>query len=313
MIFTEDAYKEYLRATAKLSYNFINKFLIHFQNRGVTDVRSEIDWLAVDRAVSKVNNPIYIIEPVNKSCYIDATTGKEVETDGLGFDDLSKALKLGIIKREKENIGFTSAIVYDIKDTESDGINMAEPEHKIKISEMCAICIKLDSKLVVDTNARTSMYNEKENKLSIGSDSTINKAEAAIRCFSTLLIKQKARSMLDKSKADIQAIEQLAFESVVVTVAAYYNIDIKSDLSCVNKLCEHGDMTEDVMHRLVGIMDFVEDCRETALKLLDVGYSNRKMYAQSKIDKAEKLLNILEAHETFLKLKRSKIVPTNNK
>jgi NAD-dependent dihydropyrimidine dehydrogenase PreA subunit len=119
-ILTPENYKHVINKNNNLSrYDILNRLLIEIQYPGAYDVRTEDEWVMDNRCIKSNAKKINIMCPVYKHQYIDTKTNEPIKDDDLSIDEISLALKYGIIRRD-DSINDVSVIsVYDIRETKN--------------------------------------------------------------------------------------------------------------------------------------------------------------------------------------------------
>lgn len=313
MVFSSDNYTNYLKQGMYIhGYDFMNRFLIFFQNRKATDVKDEIAWAECGRKISESNNQILILIPVYSTKYIDKETGKELEnssSENLTPMEINKAVELGILERKKETIKAESTAVYDIDDTITfDEVLLKEYEEAIKvkslkISMLCDMCKKLCKATISTTANGKTIYKTENNTLYISKENSTSNASAIIKILVTCMVNESIREYNEKAigndsiairdRLEIKEVhERLIIESILYTV--YNNLGIKCNytLDYVNQIYNEVEGSEVI----IWIMDCIERIKDDIICSLtrkDNAKSESKILA---IKKAEQLLSILEAN-----------------
>ena len=98
-------------------YNLINRILIYIQNKYTTSLRSESGWDIVGRQVKHRASPIWVIDNVIKTEYIDPDTDEVIENIGLTPKEIEEAVRFGTINKVKHIDGIKCIPVFNVKDT----------------------------------------------------------------------------------------------------------------------------------------------------------------------------------------------------
>ena len=98
-------------------YNLINRLLIYIQNKYTTSLKSETGWEIAGRSVKIKASPIWVMDNVIKTEYLDPETNDVIENMGLSPKEIDEAVKYGTIIKLKTIEGLKCLPVYNIKDT----------------------------------------------------------------------------------------------------------------------------------------------------------------------------------------------------
>ena len=166
-IFNADRFKELASHSSNIQgYSFINRVLLHIQNKYATDVKSAESWKISGRTVKSEAMPMGILAAIRDIRYLDAEGMSETDTSCLSHHEFNKALELGIIIRREEIIGIRANPVYDISDTQSLLADKNSKARKLKISAIFNI-IKSFGICVVKTDNRDTTFDYDSNTLYI--------------------------------------------------------------------------------------------------------------------------------------------------
>ena len=315
MLFEPENYSSYIKQSIRIpGYDFMNRFLIFFQNRKATDVKNDIAWSDVGRALIESSKPIWVIIPIYKSVYVDLESGRELKQNELTITEITQALDFGIIQRQKSIVNFESTTIYDINDTKIIEASKAETydnkikKKNIKLSILCDLCTQTCGIKISGTNVAT-YYDKESNTLYVGKDTGLAKASAIIEILVTCMI-ERLNSNYELSTSELtsktfnnklelsEENRRFITESVLYAVYNYIGISNKYTFDYVKEI--YGDMssTEDSMNELVNKMNCIDYITYNILSK----FNSRSADSTSKImviEKAERLLDIIEANNVM--------------
>lgn len=319
MLFESENYSDYIKQTISVEgYDFMNRFLIFFQNRRATDVKGELAWSELGRAVIESNKPIWVIVPVYRSVYINIETEAELKNNELSLTEIIQALELGLIQRQKSIVDFESTMVYDIGDTRI--INEAQAEEyetyskkkNIKLSTLCDLC-KQTCDMQIASNDGDTYYSSEYNTIYIGKDSGVNKASAIVKILVGCLIERLTNnyelytgeldSMASENKLVLDDINRRFIEdSVMYAVYNYMGINVEYAFEYIKEVYQEVVESERNMTELINKLNCIEYLTDSILSKFNSG----NIDSTSKIlvmKKAERLLDIIEANNVMLLLR----------
>ena len=106
-----------------INFEVINRILIEIQsdtNKPAFELKSRKEWELENRTVIEGQQPIYITVPVYQTCYIDAEKDVEItDDDKLTYDELVKAVELGLVIKTEDMSSMSVIPVFDIRQTKS--------------------------------------------------------------------------------------------------------------------------------------------------------------------------------------------------
>lgn len=311
-IFKAKEYKEYLnKMDCLIGLDFINKFLVLFQNRLATDVNSELGWAAKGRILRDINSPIYILVPNYRNRYIDVASGDEVSRLDLNTFELDRAVKLGLIKKEVSLIDFKSTIVYNITDTRvvneqlNDRYTNSNKMTSIKTSKLLKLGYSVCGYRIVKGKNETS-YDIETNTITVGEEQVIDKITAIIdiiiRCMVSRMDKEYRLYTIDdedityKNRLSIEGIhKRLLIESAVYATCKILGIQLYTDFEYISRI--NIDKDKEI---LIDILNSVDNIVYTVTRIFKDDTELRVSLDITEIEKAESLLDIMEANFTRL-------------
>lgn len=287
-------------------YNLINRLLIYIQNKYITSLKGEAAWNIVGRTVKDKASPIWVIENIVKTSYIDPETGGEIEDIGMNPREIEDAIKYGTIQRVKSVEGLKCLPVYNIKDTvifDSDIYKeFVKNEHKgIKLSTLFTITSS-EFGFTYSKSDTESSYDNETNSVFIGSEDLYNKIKAIstgimhqIGVYDTIVdFVNEYDIEEDRVIRIIELCKLVLIESLVSFCDRSHDVDssIFSDMD--NLELSNPSEIECFMQILSTVYDIVED-------LIQKLNPDNKNISESTLRKAAELLNILEANDAIMK------------
>lgn len=285
------------RKTNINGYNLVNRLLIYIQNKYATALRSEVGWETIGRQVKDKGYPIYILENIVSTSYIDPDNGEEIEDLDLSPVELNQAIEVGAIRKEKAITGLKCLQVFNIKDTVVIDSEIYRQYHretlkKVKISTLLQLA---DKKYGVKSNKTfdDSYYDEESHTINIGNDGFDDKVEAISNgIFSTI-----HQPDLDKPvKLMLNVLRKFLSESLKSYAIPEHEVE-----SSVFYQMEDIDFSDnDTALLFIELMYPVYDTMESVIT--DIG-PQMKAFDECTLRKAAELLTILESAEAYVRLR----------
>lgn len=101
-----------------ICYDFLSRILIELQCEKAFDVRTQEEWLAVNRSIKSGANPIWIVLPIYEKKYVYSDNeNKDADIHDMNIIEKNKAIELNIIKRKESISDIKIQAVYDIRQT----------------------------------------------------------------------------------------------------------------------------------------------------------------------------------------------------
>ena len=282
-------------------FEVINRILIELQyNKAVPafELKSKQEWEIDGRQVIDGQEPVYIVVPVYKTCYIDIENDVEItDDDRLTHDELVKAVELGLVNR-LDNMSSMSVIpVYDIRQTVS-----IIPEYNVKRINLSTSKLLDIASHIMECNLTLGneyKYLKDMNNLIVKKDSYINVANALSGIISKYLINNRLKSILlgTKENSDSYILnEDLTFlyKGLNYSINTLFNgdidinLDIKQDINA-NKFIYMINCIQCLYSEVVNYV--VNDINS------DSSASGDYIASISRIKKAEAILAIMEAND----------------
>ena len=109
----------YVLSTLKNNYEFgiDNQLLIYLQDKRATHIHSQIAWESLGYKLKDNAKVIYVLDKIYRVRYYDSN-GYEVDISDISHDEIDKAIRLGIYKKQKIHIGNRLKSMFDISDVE---------------------------------------------------------------------------------------------------------------------------------------------------------------------------------------------------
>ena len=274
-------------------YNLINRLLIYMQNKYVTAVKSSEGWNIIGRNIKNKSSSIWVIDNIVHTVLIDPVTDLVVTDPGLSANELTKAVQLGILKREKRVYGIKTVPIYNIKDTfifdKQLYSNYVKGEQKkIRVSSLLELV--------------ESTYNKYTNTLVIGTDNFQSKLDAIA---DSIVYSNNIRESIDwedDTSEDVKdTIERISVvfmrESLKSFSISDYNVEAISFIDMESLDLSDEAVRKEFIQYLAIVYDIVED---VVCTIKPESHS----LSESTLRKANEFLTILEASEQYIKLWR---------
>lgn len=287
-------------------YNLVNRLLIYIQNKYTTSLKGETAWNIVGRTVKDKASPIWVIENIVKTTYVDPETGTDIEDIGMNPKEIEDAVKYGTIQRVKSIEGLKCLPVYNIKDTiifDSDIYReFVKNEHKgIKLSTLFSVTSS-EFGFAYSKGDEKSSYDPETNSVFIGSEYLYDKIAAIsngimhqIGAYDIILdFVNEYGIEEDRVLRIVELCKLVLTESLVSFCDKSHDVD-SSAFSDMDNL-EITDQSEITcfMQILSAVYDTIED-------LVQKLNPDSKNISESTLRKAAELLNILEANDAIMK------------
>lgn len=312
-LFEQESYKNYLiQSGYTCGYDFINKFLIYFQNKHSTEVKSDLDWREHGRIVLSTANPIWILMPIYKTAYRDVETCKLIKSEDLSILEIQQALEYGLIAKEKYLIKMSTSQVYDIADTKviQEG-SKDEANKQIKLSSLYSMCSDTCN-MKVSISSGVTHYDQKTNHLVIGNDTIENKVSTIVNCIATYLVNVRiskietyANDDVDKHLENLTNISEVnrrfMAQSIAYAVLARFGIraEIEDEFKGIEDIYKWFSSSDINIEQLYDVMDSIENIKDFMIESV---IKTHRISSEA-ADKAEKFLNVLEANAAMQMIK----------
>lgn len=145
----DDRIKRILKADNMLCrHNMMNRILIDMQdsNGTMTDVRTLEEWYILGRKVVDKNKYVALIVTSDGVSYYDVETGERIKYGELSTEEISMALKSGIIRRDIRTVGTKVVVGYDYNNTEEIEEGLYNKKFEPGFQIMNKICSRLYGK-----------------------------------------------------------------------------------------------------------------------------------------------------------------------
>ena len=285
-------------------FNLINRLLIYIQNKYTTSLKSDSGWDVIGRSVKSKSSPIWVIENIIKTEYVDPDTSETISESELPMADIGKAVELGVIKRVKTVTGLKCVPLYNVKDTTVFDKNLykmyiANEQSSVKISTLLEIAVN-DFGLECRKANKNSVYDENRNILFIGNDDSYLKIKTIARAIASQIdynnIIDDIEGIDDENLEKFARLTKLFMQESITSYCNkeyYVEATIFSEIETINF---EDDDTRGFVSMLSTAYDFVEE-------LICLMNPNNHKISESTLRKAAELLSILEANEAIMQLK----------
>ena len=289
-------------------YNLINRILIYIQNKYTTSLRSESGWDIVGRQVKHRASPIWVIDNVIKTEYIDPDTDEVIENIGLTPKEIEEAVRFGTINKVKHIDGIKCIPVFNVKDTvvkDSDIYKefVYNERKQIKLSTILAV---VNQEFGIDCvqGDEESSYDSESNIITIGKDELEDKVRVvATALFYQVGLHESAVDFMEEYNVEAEVLVRmmhicLSFicESIVSYCCPGYEVEAD-----VYKDIEELELNEVETEVFIQMLSTIYDIVEEVICLINPSNHN---ISESTLRKAAELLNILEANEAIMKYRR---------
>lgn len=276
------------------NYSFINRLLIYIQNSSATNVNTDDYWQIRGRLVKNEAKPIYILDVVQNTRYIDCETGEEVGQSELTPFELKKAIDIGMISKEVDIVELKCGTIYDIADTEEIEAKQEQTKdsnietRKFKLSALLNLSKSMGLVVEKSENNETS-FEINTNTLRIGSDSIEDKVTIIVEALIRNLI-SSTTSTLDIFDSDLELVIWYACYSVLT----YFGIETTISLENMS-LSEDDDRQDSIVTLLEVTEQFIQEYIFKA-EDKDNPSDGIRSISNEKAKRAATLLSILEAN-----------------
>lgn len=299
MIFKDEEYKKFMTFTVYMTgYDFLNKFLIYFQNRNATEVKNEVSWRNEGRVVKDLSKSIWIIEEDYKGVYVDSETGERVDAIRMSLKEVSRAAKLGVIKKVNKSNNYKSCSVYDIENTyiKEEGYKRST-DRQIKISNIINEINKQYNIEVAYRDGDTA-FSKENNTMYIGNDSTEAKIKTLLSVLIDLMVdNMEIKDVIKSNRMYGNWIKESVLYSILNSLKIRFNVSFKYIESLYNS--NDGD---DKKTEVINIMTCIESIKDTIFSICsDIPINS---WSTHKVKLAETILNAITANDMYKSIKR---------
>lgn len=286
--------------------SLLNRLLVYIQNKYTESLKTEEKWDIIGRTVKSKSSPIWIIDDITKTEYMDAETNEIIEDLSLSPMELKQALDLGIIQKVKTAIGLRCIPMFNKKDTliydnVAYKINLAKSKDVVKISKLLEIAY---NELNIECKkSNTSYYDSEEDILYIGNDNEEKKISAISDAISNQIdfndiLDSEIFNSIDKENIDIFKNISISFlkESVISLCLDCYNVE-QSVYTEIEKVDFNN---ENNVNAFISMLSSVYELTEEVIHMINPNINGTD---DIKLRKAAELLVLLEANEAYRGLK----------
>ena len=296
-IFIPEEFKEIASHSNNIQgYSFINRALIHIQNRFCTDVRSRESWEVAGRTISDRAVPLGIITKIEEVHYIDTENSEEVNREDFSADEFVKALRLGLIEKRTDITNIKCRLVYDESDTKIivDSQETERRQRKLKLSALYQILSEFGIVVIKAEDNVTSFDNDNAT-LKVGSENLQERLKIICDAISSISIGMSGSSI--DFNLDILG---LASKYILYAICTYYGVSCTVDFSNSSEVYQQLYNIKSVDDQVSAVDEFINvlDTSEFIINQYLFGRDSGGIDAESqtnKIKRAGKLLDILEA------------------
>lgn len=273
-ILTADGYKNILnRNNCLIRFDVLNRMLIQMQNPDAFELRTFDEWQTIGREPNKDSKCVYLVFPKYEYKYIDIKTSKAIECYDLNTEEIIKAVKYGLIRKDETISTLYAIALYDVKDTHS----IYDSKYKINkpiltTDAMMELFVKMTSAKIKHGNetkyfktTNTIVINDMQYKDFVSAIADIiaefcidNLLEEAIHTASKLDIK-------DFSELDMKLIKS----SIAYSIETLFACDSKcvfTRVDCINdisKVIEILNITDSIVYNIAAKMKYIYPDRNT--------------------------------------------------
>ena len=281
-------------------YSFLNRLIIYTQNNNRSDIREASAWVRLGRKVSEKALPIYVVDENTEFKYIDSES-KEINLSDINLEELEAAIKLGVVKKVLDDTELKLIKVYDISDTfeASRCVQVNYPKFSVDTLYKYIQNSGLNPSVGVDSKGISeSKYDISNNTLLISKDIGYKAVGICIDIVFTIC-ERKINSIIGNCEISKELIKKY----IKYSVLTYFGMNGQADevdfyeVDQVFIKCSNGEN----LAVLINIFNTVE---ESLYELFSVesAISNFDEYT---LNRANKLLNILEANYRLMKIEGS--------
>jgi hypothetical protein len=303
-ILTPENYKNIINKNNNLSrYDILNRLLIEIQYPGAYDVRTEDEWVLDNRCIKSKAKPINIMCPVYKHQYIDTKTNEPIKDDDLSIDEISQALKYGIIRRDDNINDVSVACVYDIRETKS-AVDDKYEILKLKLGYQILLYVATNILKCAVVQSDTNSYSKENKKLFIMKQDYNSMATFVAKIitehYKDDLVKDAIKSYNPDIINDMTEYDnELLINTIQYTIETIFGLesDIKFDI-----------VTHTNSERVLDILIIADSITSELNKYLVYNKDNNSTnvdmtYKIEIMKRAEMLLDIMEANKIHKKMK----------
>lgn len=295
-------YKSILRHDNNLSrFDILNRMIIEIQRPKMYDARTEDEWLSVGRSIRSKQKPVYILLPKYKVEYIDNKTDKALDKSDLTLDEISSALKYGIIRKENNIKSMNVKAVFDIRQT----YNKVDEKYIIdKVHIKYSNLVKLVQSLTGCSIQKSDItyFHKKDNRFEISKMQYDEFAQAVCDIVIQYYTNSVLDDLLNNSELDMEYTDLTEYDHDLLTESMRFSIE---SLLGVNSEPNFEIIRHTSREKTLFILNIVDSILSDILSKLDTGsVINEKSigYTLELARKAEVLLNIMEANTIRAKL-----------
>lgn len=295
-------YKHLLnRANNLIRFDVVNRMLIEAQSDSAYDLRTEQEWNIDNRKLNSNAKPVFIIVPKYKYGYMDTDTNKIVDNMDLSPDEILKAIEYDIIERVETIDDAYTLPLFDIKQTSS----MNNAEYKVykpvvsteKLFEITKSILCADIE-VCDQD----YYSAKHNTIYISRKPYKDLVYTISEYITQYFIDDKLNELLcDSYETSIDSIDEETKK--LIKDSLHYSICTLLRGNC--------DITFDYITRIqyenkILVLNIVDNFVNIVIEHMEFTspvFNGDAIINITRLCKAEKLLNIMEASYINKKLK----------
>lgn len=282
-------------------YDIINRLLILSQCSNPYDIKTEEEWMILNRKVIDNSSAIHILGYNYTNKYIDNTTKEELDAVDLDPLEIEKALKYKIITKKPFIESSNIIRVYDIRNTKAIGDSEYKVPKPIRTYKNISKALSETTGCLIHYTDENTEYNIDNNELYLDNLSIDNMIEQSTFVLKNIYLnKYSEHSIFNKFNIDKYEIsDRLCSDTIKYMISTLFNkpCEIDIDFSYIK------DIDKRCIINVINMASFVVNY---FIEHLEYNGTVNKNKAQLDIDimyKAEKLLDIMEANSLNKKMK----------
>lgn len=295
----EDTFIKILNLNNNLyRFDIINRIALNtISDEELLDVKTEEEWFEHGRRVIDKHKKYYIISPKYGTCYVDSETSEKINILEFTFDELTKALELGVIIKTSDIDDIVINEVYDIRNTSN--IDKNKKYEVVKTATNLNILVDLAKNitgLTIEPSEDITFYSEYDNNLFLAKEDYNTMADKIINII--------VNSLYDKCKSDIgidNMYEKLIKSGAEYSIKTLFGTHNKKDI--LGKLKSYMITDYNILLDILVIIDIITFKVLEQLEQIN-GIDNCKSFFKiERNNKINTLLNIMQANSVQIKMK----------
>lgn len=274
-------------------YDILCRMLILHQYEDAFDVKSKLQWNTLNREVVKDARKIYVLCPIKENVYKYSDSGEVLKHNALTSIEISNAIKIGMIKKEVDILGFSIDCLYDVRDTKPiNGSNSSYENNSIpKVHRLLELTEYILNVTINKINGDRIQYFKNSRQIFIPKTTYKELVSSLVNIIVDNILSDNEQCNLkiytkDIILENIKLVKETMKYSLNTKFGCDYTIDIKDIISELDN------------ELLLSLVIEIDSIITSIISCIPLDYDKNKAYNYSSelMKKAENLLDIMEAN-----------------